>query len=101
MDSLRIRLIRLEGTGRQNILRGVICRILIVCIPLLLLFASGRSVAAPSPITVCVDPDCFPFERINERGEHEGIAADLMQLVSERSGVQFALVKTKDWDECL
>jgi len=82
-------------------LRGVICRILIVCIPLLLLFASGRSVAAPSLVTVCVDPDWFPFERINERGEHEGIAADLMQLVSERSGVQFALVKTKDWDESL
>jgi diguanylate cyclase (GGDEF)-like protein len=56
---------------------------------------------AAAPVTVCVDPDWVPFERINEKGEHEGIAADLMQLVSKRAGIQFELIKTANWDESL
>ncbi|MCA1945231.1 MAG: transporter substrate-binding domain-containing protein [Desulfovibrio sp.] len=39
------------------------------------------------PVTLCVDPDWEPFERINEQGQHEGIAADLLLLVSRRLGV--------------
>jgi len=53
------------------------------------------------PITMCVDPDWAPFERINERGEHEGIAADLVQLVAERVGLKIVLYPAKDWDESL
>ena len=82
-------------------MQGFIRRITIVCISLLVLSFSVGFAAETSPITVCVDPDWFPFERINEKGRHEGIAADLMQLVSERSGVQFTLVATRDWDESL
>lgn len=82
-------------------MRRLIHRIIIVCLFLFALSFSVGFAAATPPITVCVDPDWFPFERINERGQHEGIAADLMQLVSERSGVQFSLVPTKDWDESL
>lgn len=52
-------------------------------------------------VTVCVDPDWVPFERINEHGVHEGIAADLLNLISARTGIQFELVKTKSWDESL
>lgn len=71
---------------------------------LLLLFLSPASVAAattPESINLCVDPDWFPFERINEQGFHEGIAADLLKLVSERSGIPFRLVRTASWDESL
>ena len=56
---------------------------------------------AAAPVTVCVDPDWVPFERINEQGAHEGIAADLMKLVAERTGIRFELVKTANWDESL
>jgi len=52
-------------------------------------------------IKVCVDPDWVPFERINEKGQYEGIAADLLQLISVRTGLQFELVKTASWNETL
>ncbi len=52
-------------------------------------------------VTLGVDPDWPPFEWINEKGEHAGIAADLIQLVSERTGLKFNVVKTKSWDETL
>ncbi|MHC1788589.1 diguanylate cyclase [Solidesulfovibrio sp.] len=50
------------------------------------------------PVPLCVDPDWPPFERINGQGEYEGIAADLLRLISERSGVLFTLVPTHDWE---
>ncbi|QAR34439.1 diguanylate cyclase [Geovibrio thiophilus] len=52
-------------------------------------------------VRLCVDPDWVPFERINEDGKHEGIAADLLALISSRTGITFTLVPTKDWDESL
>ncbi|MBU1041564.1 MAG: diguanylate cyclase [Proteobacteria bacterium] len=51
--------------------------------------------------TFCVDPDWVPFERINEQGGHEGIAADLLRLVSQRTGLRLELVPTKSWEESL
>lgn len=52
-------------------------------------------------VSLCVDPDWAPFERIDEQGEHVGIAADLLKLVSERTGLRFELLRTKTWDESL
>jgi len=57
--------------------------------------------AENGPITMCVDPDWVPYERINEKGEHEGIAADLVRLVMERIGGEVKLVESKDWKESL
>ena len=74
-------------------------RIIMLCFMLLLQAVSVGWAAMP--VTVCVDPDWVPFERINERGEHEGIAADLLQLVSARTGIRFELIKTATWDESL
>lgn len=51
-------------------------------------------------VTLCVDPDWEPYEQI-EAGKHVGIAADLLALVSERTGVEFELVPTTDWNESL
>ncbi|GAB1392839.1 diguanylate cyclase [Rhodocyclaceae bacterium] len=52
-------------------------------------------------IRMCVDPDWIPFEHINAQGQHEGIAADLVQLVAQRIGVKIALYPVKTWDESL
>lgn len=52
-------------------------------------------------VSFCVDPDWVPFERINEKGEHEGIAADLLALVAQRTGLRFQLLKTADWEQSL
>lgn len=52
-------------------------------------------------IHMCVDPDWTPFERINEKGEHEGISADLIKLVAQRVGLKIELYPVKNWDESL
>jgi PAS domain S-box-containing protein len=53
------------------------------------------------PVTMCVDPDWEPFESIDENGKHVGIAADLLELISLRSGVTFRLVITENWEQSL
>lgn len=55
--------------------------------------------SAHNPIKLCVDPDWWPFEVIDQAGQHKGIAADLLQLVSERTGVRFALHRTQTWEQ--
>lgn len=52
-------------------------------------------------IKMCVDPDWVPFERITPDGRHEGIAADLVQLVAQRVGLRIDLYPVKSWDESL
>lgn len=65
-----------------------------------LLFYS-QAAATQAPLRLCTDPDWSPFEIINHNGEHEGIAADLLRLVSQRAGLQLELQHTKDWDDTL
>ena len=48
---------------------------------------------------MCVDPDWWPFETIDERGAHVGIAADLVALATSRAKLQVALYPTKTWEE--
>jgi len=52
-------------------------------------------------ITVCVDPDWEPFERIDDRGEYVGIAADLLRLAFKRAGLRMRVLHTASWDESL
>lgn len=52
-------------------------------------------------VTLCVDPDWVPYEQIDASGRHVGIAADLLALVADRTGIQFELVRTSDWNESL
>lgn len=52
-------------------------------------------------ITICVDPDWLPYEAINQRGEHVGVSADLIQLIAGRLGKNIRVVATRDWEESL
>lgn len=52
-------------------------------------------------VKMCVDPDWAPFEHINAHGQHEGIAADLVQLVAQRVGLSIELYPTTTWEESL
>ena len=52
-------------------------------------------------ITMCVDPDWEPFEKINENGVHEGISADLINLISKKLDIKIKLIPTKSWEETL
>lgn len=52
-------------------------------------------------ITMCVDPDWMPYEKIDEHGSHIGIAADFMELASTKLGIPIELVPTTSWQESL
>ena len=52
-----------------------------------------------SPIKACIDPDWAPFEMLNQKGEYEGIGANLLALVAERLNISIEVLPTKDWDE--
>ncbi|WP_300109426.1 transporter substrate-binding domain-containing protein [Rhodoferax sp.] len=64
--------------------------------------ASERAFLIAHPqVTLCVDPDWWPFEVITESGRHAGIAADLLALVSQRVGLTLKLHATGSWEESL
>ena len=52
-------------------------------------------------ISMCVDPDWEPFEKLDKDGKHVGIAADLIQLISSKLGIEIKVIPTKNWDESI
>jgi len=52
-------------------------------------------------VTLCIDPDWYPFEEINDQGEYVGISADLLNIISKRTGITFELVPTESWAQSL
>lgn len=50
-------------------------------------------------IRLGVDPRFVPFEFIDTDGEHKGIAADYLKLISERTGLDFQVQKGLTWPE--
>lgn len=50
---------------------------------------------------MCVDPDWFPFEIINQDNVHEGISADLIKIIKDKLNLNIELIPTKNWDESI
>ncbi|WP_374327852.1 diguanylate cyclase [Azonexus sp.] len=70
--------------------------------PLIELTATEQAYLAAMPVVrMCVDPDWAPFEQIDEHDRHVGIAADLIQQVSRRTGLKIMLYPTRTWEESL
>lgn len=51
-------------------------------------------------ITMCVDPNWMPFEKI-EDGKHIGLSAQYIKLFSEKLNISFKLIPTKTWQESM
>ncbi len=51
-------------------------------------------------ITMCVDPDWLPLEKI-EDSKHIGMAADYIHLLEEQIGIPITLVPTRSWSESM
>ncbi len=51
-------------------------------------------------ITLCVDPDWMPYEKI-AKGKHVGMSADYYHYFEKRLGVTFKLIETASWAESL
>lgn len=70
--------------------------------PAITLTAVEQAYLANTPVVrMCVDPDWAPFEHIDKRGFHVGIAADLIQLVAKRTGLKIMLYPTATWEDSL
>ena len=52
-------------------------------------------------ISIAVNPDWMPFEKINNQGEHEGIIARFYDLLSNKLGVPIKLIPTNSRSESL
>ncbi len=52
-------------------------------------------------VRIGADPDWAPFDFIDERGEHAGISADYLELISQRTGLIFSLERFSSWEEVL
>jgi two-component system, NarL family, sensor histidine kinase EvgS len=52
-------------------------------------------------VTICIDPLWKPIAFINSEGEHAGIAADMMALLSQKTTLKFELVNTSSWKESI
>ncbi len=69
--------------------------------PVVLTEAERAYLAQRGPVRLVVDPDWYPYEEIDERNAHRGIAAHLMALVAQRTGIHFELVPTATWEDSL
>ncbi len=81
---------------------------LILITPLLLFAVQSKVTLNPEEqkyiannpiIRVCTNPSLMPFEVLTPEGKHEGIAADLLHLVAERTGITLQIVQTYTWEE--
>ena len=52
-------------------------------------------------IRIGIDPDFPPYEFLGANGESSGIATDWLQLISNRTGLQFELVDVTTWSKCV
>ena len=48
-------------------------------------------------LVLAADPDWFPFEALDENGQHYGIGADLLKLIEKRSGLTLKIQPTNTW----
>ena len=55
--------------------------------------------AAQHEIRIGIDPKFVPFEFIDDNQAHSGIAADVLSLVSERTGLRFVYDSSLGWTE--
>lgn len=52
-------------------------------------------------LSLGVDPEYAPYDFVDEKGNHIGLAADYMWLISERLGVELSMEKGLSWEEVM
>jgi len=50
-------------------------------------------------IKMCVDPDWLPYEKLDRQGQHIGLVAEYMALISNRLNINLSVVKATSWEE--
>lgn len=52
-------------------------------------------------VRVCVNPTLAPFEFLTINGEYEGIGAELLKLIAQRTHLNLEIIQTYSWKESL
>ena len=52
-------------------------------------------------VLVGVDQSWEPFDFINEKGEHDGMSADYLRIISAKTGLHFVIGKQEKWADVL
>lgn len=52
-------------------------------------------------IRLGIDPKFAPFEFIDKMGNYRGMAADYIQLLNKRLGIQMQIILNLGWDEAV
>jgi polar amino acid transport system substrate-binding protein len=52
-------------------------------------------------VRIAVDPDFTPYEFVDNQGHHQGVSADMIQLIGRKLGIDFELVPSKSWEQTL
>ncbi len=68
---------------------------------ILLIFIVNINANNLNYVKICVDPDWMPMEKIDEKGKHVGIVADILNLIEAKTNFKFILVPTTSWDESI
>lgn len=50
-------------------------------------------------VTIGVDPEFTPYEYIDKEGRYNGIAADYLALIEQKTGLKFVTIENKGWSE--
>lgn len=96
------------ATSVQSSVNPTFCqlmRLLVFLLSLLLAInvmpAWSTEPASTPPVRMCIDPDWEPLERLTPEGEFVGIAADLLDIIFARAGLEYEVQPSRDWDESL
>ena len=58
-------------------------------------------IAQNPTVRLAPDPDFPPIEFFDDTGKYQGLAADLVRMVTERVGIKIEIVPKKNWEEVL
>jgi len=50
-------------------------------------------------ISLCVDPNWLPYEKLTEQGDYIGLVAQYISLFESRLGIKMDVVKTDNWQQ--
>jgi ABC-type amino acid transport substrate-binding protein/nitrogen-specific signal transduction histidine kinase len=52
-------------------------------------------------ITMCIDPDAMPFEKLDNNGNHIGMTAEYYQIFRHNLNTNIKVIKTRSWNDSL
>jgi ABC-type amino acid transport substrate-binding protein len=58
-------------------------------------------IAAHPTIRLAPDPEFRPIEYFDEKGNYIGMAADYAQLIGQKLGIKFEIVRCANWDDVI